>query len=67
MTTALEYTARVEQWVDGKWTLCKMLWAANPDKAKDIGVDHARSVWRAGAAGVRVTVISPEIVLERMR
>lgn len=60
--------ARVETWEEGKWVRhLDMRGAPNVAVAESIGLIEARSLWRRGCAGVKVTVITEIKVLEKLR
>lgn len=60
--------ARVERLEGSKWQhCCNTDVLPNVCQAEAFGLIEARKLWRAGAAGVRVTVVTEMIVLERVR
>lgn len=57
----------VEYYDDGKWIFGGNVYGTTEKETEGTALEVGRSLWRRGVAGVRVTLITPKIVLERMR
>lgn len=67
MQSKVRARALVEYLANGQWCFGGRVYAANDKEAETTGLEAARGLWRRGAAGVRVTISTDRIALERLR
>lgn len=67
MDTTYLITARVEYSHQGRWIFWAFAEGRNAEEAKEAGLQKARQLWKQNVAGVKVTLLREEVILERMR
>lgn len=65
--TVVRARAKVEYYHEGLWVFHTNVIGANDAEAEATGFAVARGLWRQGVAGVKVTVITDKVVLEKLR
>lgn len=60
-------TSRVEYRHGNSWVFWAFAEGRTEDEAKEAGLQKARDLWRRGVAGVKVTLLKEDVILERLR